>query len=131
VADLALELGLDGIIATNTTISREGLRSAPDTVAGIGDGGLSGAPLEARALEVLTRLRARVGSRLVLIAVGGIGSVESAWARIRAGATLVQFYTALVYEGPGFPARIWAGLRRCAREEGLARVQDGVGTAVK
>jgi dihydroorotate dehydrogenase len=100
VADLAIEVGLDGIIATNTTLGRDHLRSPASQVAACGAGGLSGAPLKARALEVLRRLRARVGRRLVLIAVGGIESADDAWERLRAGATLVQLYTGFVYGGP-------------------------------
>src|SRR5579859_129896 len=93
VADLAAELGLDGIIATNTTISRDGLVSPAAQVAAAGPGGLSGAPLGPRSLEVLRLLRARAGDRLVLIAAGGIETPDDAWERIRAGATLVQGYT--------------------------------------
>jgi len=100
VADLALELGLDGIIATNTTVSRDGLASPAAEVAAAGAGGLSGPPLRARALEVLTRLRERAGDRLVLIAAGGIETPDDAGERLRAGATLVQAYTAFVYGGP-------------------------------
>ena len=110
VADLALELGLDGIIATNTTVSRDGLASPPAEVAAAGAGGLSGPPLRARALEVLTRLRARAGDRLVLIAAGGIETPDDAWERLRAGATLVQAYTGFVYGGPLWPRRMHAGL---------------------
>jgi len=106
VADLALALGLDGIIATNTTISREGLRTPSAEVAALGAGGISGAPLKARALEVLRRLRERVGERLVLIAAGGIETADDVWERLQAGATLVQVYTAFVYGGPTFPARL-------------------------
>ena len=80
VADLALELGLDGIIATNTTIARTGLATPEATVAALGAGGLSGAPLKARSLAVLRRLRARVGARVTLIAVGGIETADDAWA---------------------------------------------------
>ncbi len=112
VADLALELGLDGIIATNTTVSRDGLASPPAEVAAAGAGGLSGPPLRARALEVLTRLRARAGDRLVLIAAGGIETPDDAWERLRAGATLVQAYTAFVYGGPLWPRQMHAGLAR-------------------
>src|SRR5438309_1262012 len=83
-ADRALELGLDGIIATNTTGSRDGLASSPGEVAAAGAGGLSGPPLRARALAVLERLRARAGDRLVLIAVGGIETPQDAWERLRA-----------------------------------------------
>lgn len=127
VADLAIELGLDGIIATNTTIGREGLRTSPRRVESLGAGGLSGAPLRHRALAVLRRLRARVGDRLVLVAAGGIGTPEDAWDRIRAGATLVQVYTAFVYEGPGLPGHLARGLAELARAEGFTRIQDAVG----
>ena len=115
VADLALELGLDGIIATNTTVSRAGLASPAAEVAAAGAGGLSGPPLRARSLEVLRRLRARAGDRLVLIAAGGIETPDDAWERLRAGATLVQAYTGFVYGGPLWPRRIHAGLARRIR----------------
>jgi dihydroorotate dehydrogenase len=117
VADLAVELGLDGIIATNTTVSRDGLASPPSDVAKAGAGGLSGPPLRDRALAVLIRLRARTGDRLVLIAAGGIETPEDAWARLRAGATLVQAYTGFIYGGPLWPRRIHTGLARRARAE--------------
>ncbi|MGA4543636.1 quinone-dependent dihydroorotate dehydrogenase [Uniformispora flossi] len=100
VADLALELGLDGIIATNTTIGRDGLRSSRAEVEACGAGGLSGAPLKARSLEVLRRLRARVGDRIVLVGVGGVENAADVWERLEAGATLVQGYTGFIYEGP-------------------------------
>jgi dihydroorotate dehydrogenase len=118
VADLALELGLDGIIATNTTVSRAGLASPAAEVAAAGAGGLSGPPLRARALEVLTRLHARAGDRLVLIAAGGIETPDDAWERLRAGATLVQAYTGFVYGGPLWPRRMHAGLARRIRAAG-------------
>ena len=110
VADLALEIGLDGIIATNTTISREGLRSHPSEIEEIGAGGLSGRPLRARALDVVRQLRGRVGDRLTLIGVGGITTPRDAQERIAAGADLVQGYTAFIYEGPLWPRRIARGL---------------------
>jgi dihydroorotate dehydrogenase len=109
VADLALELGLDGIIATNTTISREGLRDSA-AVADAGQGGMSGAPLKRRSLEVLTRLHDRCGKRLTLIAAGGITTPADAEARLAAGATLLQAYTAFIYEGPFWPSRVQRGL---------------------
>jgi dihydroorotate dehydrogenase len=112
VADLALALGLDGIIATNTTLSRAGLASPPSVVAAAGAGGLSGPPLRGRSLAVLRRLRARAGDRLVLIAAGGIETPEDAWERLRAGATLVQAYTGFVYGGPLWPRRMHGGLAR-------------------
>jgi len=118
VADLAVELGLDGIIATNTTISRAGLASSPSEVAAAGAGGLSGPPLRERALAVLARLRARTGDRLVLIAAGGIETPDDAWARLGAGATLVQAYTGFIYGGPLWPRRMHAGLARRVRAPG-------------
>jgi dihydroorotate dehydrogenase len=123
VADLALELGLDGIIATNTTISRAGLASSPSEVAAAGAGGLSGPPLRDRALAVLVRLRARTGDRLVLIAAGGIETPDDAWARLRAGATLVQDYTGFIYGGPLWPRHMHAGLARRVRADGLSSVR--------
>jgi dihydroorotate dehydrogenase len=115
VADLALELGLDGIIATNTTVSRARLASPAAEVAAAGAGGLSGPPLQTRSLAVLRRLRARAGDRLVLVAAGGIETPDDAWERLRAGATLVQAYTGFVYGGPLWPRRMHAGLARRIR----------------
>jgi dihydroorotate dehydrogenase len=115
VADLAVELGLDGIIATNTTISRDGLTTPADEVKAAGAGGLSGPPLKARSLEVLKRLHKKAGDRLVLIAAGGIDTPDDAWERLRAGATLVQAYTGFVYGGPFWPRRINRELARRTR----------------
>jgi len=127
IADLALELRIDGIIATNTTISREGLSTPRDRVEALGNGGLSGEPLRERSLQVLRRLRARVGSQLVLIAAGGISTADDAWQRILAGATLVQIYSALVYEGPGLPNRIARGLLDRLDSTGFASISEAVG----
>jgi dihydroorotate dehydrogenase len=103
VADLAVALGLDGIIATNTTISRDGLSTDAEAVAAIGAGGLSGRPLTVRANDVMRALRARVGDDLTLIGVGGITTPDDARERLAAGATLLQAYTAFIYEGPWWP----------------------------
>jgi dihydroorotate dehydrogenase len=126
VADLALELGLDGIIATNTTICRDGLASPAAEVTAAGAGGLSGPPLRDRALAVLTRLHARAGDRLVLIAAGGIETPEDAWARLAAGATLVQAYTGFIYGGPLWPRRMHAGLAQRIRESAVRDAQRRV-----
>ncbi|NHU84078.1 quinone-dependent dihydroorotate dehydrogenase [Kocuria sp. JC486] len=117
VADLAMELGLDGIVATNTTIAREGLGlvTDPAVVESYGAGGLSGVPLRARSLEVLRTLKAHVGDRLALVAVGGVTSAEDAGEALAAGADLVQGYTAFLYEGPFWAARVVKGLRRLSR----------------
>jgi len=129
IADLALELGLDGIIATNTTVTRDHLATAPADVDAAGAGGLSGAPLKHRALHVLRQLRARVGDRLVLVAAGGIETPDDAWERIQAGANLLQAYTGFVYGGPLWPRRIQQGLARRAREAGFTSIQQAVGTS--
>jgi dihydroorotate dehydrogenase len=128
VADLALDLGLDGIIATNTTISRNGLTTDTAQVKAIGPGGVSGAPLKKRSLAVLHRLRARVGDRLVLVSVGGIETADDAWARIEAGATLVQAYTGFVYGGPLWPRRIHHGLGRRTRLAGYTSISQATGS---
>jgi dihydroorotate dehydrogenase len=109
IADLALGIELDGLIATNTTISRDGLldHKAIDRA---GAGGLSGAPLKARSLEVLKRVHARVGDHLCLIAAGGIETPQDAIDRLAAGATLLQAYTAFIYQGPAWPRRIQQAL---------------------
>lgn len=127
IADLALELRIDGIIATNTTISRSGLSTPEAEVAELGNGGLSGAPLRERSLNVLKRLRARVGDRLLLVAAGGIETADDAWQRIVAGATLVQVYSALIYDGPSLPSRIARGLAARVASAGLANISEAVG----
>ncbi|GAA4825100.1 quinone-dependent dihydroorotate dehydrogenase [Nocardioides caeni] len=110
VADMALDLGLAGIIATNTTISRDGLRSDHAKVEACGAGGLSGAPLRERSTEVVRLLRERVGDRLTLIGVGGIGTPQDARERLAAGADLVQVYSGLIYGGPSWPRQVLKGL---------------------
>jgi dihydroorotate dehydrogenase len=112
VADLAVEIGLDGIVATNTTIGRAGLTAPADEVAALGAGGLSGPVLRERSLDVLRRLRKRVGDDMTIIGVGGITTPEDAAERLAAGATLLQGFTGFIYEGPFWAARIHKGLRR-------------------
>ena len=100
VVALALEIGLDGLVATNTTISREGLLTSAGQVEAIGAGGLSGAPLRERATEVVRYLAERSGGRLTIIASGGIFTAADAHEKIAAGASLVQVWTGFIYEGP-------------------------------
>ena len=109
VGELARSSGLEGIIATNTTVSRDGLRTDPTEVEALGAGGLSGPVLRRRSLEVLRILRAH-DSRIAIVSVGGITTVDDARNRLRAGADLVQAYTGFVYGGPMWPRRIVAGL---------------------
>jgi dihydroorotate dehydrogenase len=111
VAELALRIGLDGIIATNTTLSRAGLQTPSAEVEAMGDGGLSGPPVAARSREVLRRLRDRVPANFCIISVGGVTSSADVAQRLADGATLVQGYTAFLYEGPLWAARVIRGLR--------------------
>ncbi|MBP3948216.1 quinone-dependent dihydroorotate dehydrogenase [Corynebacterium sp. Marseille-P3884] len=130
VADLALELGLAGIVATNTTISRERLITDATRVEEMGAGGISGAPLNDRSLEVLKRLRSRVGDRLALISVGGISTPEQAWERIAAGASLLQGYTPFIYGGLGWIRRIHRGLAKQVKAHGLENIGAAVGSGL-
>ncbi|QHC66497.1 quinone-dependent dihydroorotate dehydrogenase [Rathayibacter sp. VKM Ac-2759] len=111
VAGLAVRLGLDGIIATNTTLSRDGLQTDPAVVERAGAGGLSGAPLAARSLEVLHLIRAVVPASFCVVSVGGVETAADVQARLDAGATLVQGYTAFIYRGPLWGRAVNRGLR--------------------
>jgi dihydroorotate dehydrogenase len=120
----ALDHKIAGLIVSNTTISRPVLRSQHAGEAG----GLSGAPLRDLALAQLRRFYAAAGGELPLIGAGGIASADDAWARIRAGASLVQLYSALVYEGPGVARRIVRGLERLMRRDGFTSIAEAVGS---
>jgi dihydroorotate dehydrogenase len=124
VAEVALASGVDAVIATNTTLSREGLKSRHRGETG----GLSGAPLFARSTRVLARLSHLTQGRLPLIGVGGIGSAEDAWAKIRAGASAVQLYSAMVYRGLSLVTGIALGLDARLAAGGFANVAEAVGT---
>ena len=123
IVAVTLASGIEGVIATNTTLARPALTSAQAHESG----GLSGKPLFAPSTAILRRLRERVGDRLVLVGVGGVSSGADAYAKIRAGASLVQLYTALAYEGPGLVARIKSELRACLARDGFAHVGDAIG----
>jgi len=128
VADLAVDLGLAGIVATNTTISRAGLRTPTPQVDDLGAGGLSGPPVADRSLEVLRRLYARIGGKLALVSVGGISTIDQAWERILAGADLLQIYTGFIYGGPVLVKEINEGIAERVRAAGFSCVADAVGT---
>lgn len=123
IADVALASGIDGIIATNTTLSRDGLTSAHRKETG----GLSGAPLMKRSTQVLARLSMLTKGKLALIGVGGVSSAEDALAKIKAGASAVQLYSALVYGGIGLAARIATDLDALLQNDGLDSVGQAVG----
>jgi dihydroorotate dehydrogenase len=129
IGRLALRLSLDGIIATNTTVTRDGLASAPAKVEPLGAGGLSGPPLAVKAKRVLRTLHGVVGTKMALISVGGIETGQDAWERICAGASLVQIYTSFIWGGPLTPKRINRALLRKVREKGLGSIQDAIGRA--
>lgn len=124
IARVAEDAGLSGIIATNTTLSRDGLASPHRGEAG----GLSGAPLFRKSTQVLARLSVLTGGRLPLIGVGGISTAEEAYAKIRAGAHAVQLYSALVYSGLSLAAGIARGLDALLQRDGFANVAEAVGT---
>ncbi len=125
ICRITLDRKLDALIVSNTTITRPPLRSRHAGEAG----GLSGEPLRELALQRLRDFRSASGGQIPLIGVGGIASAEDAWQRIRAGASLVQIYSALVYEGPGLVRRIVAGLGERLRREGMTTIAQAVGTA--
>ncbi len=124
IAEVAITRGLDALIVANTTISRPPLKSRD-----VGEaGGLSGEPLRSLALQRLRDFRKASGGAIPLIGVGGIASAEHAWARIRAGASLVQLYSAMVYEGPGIARRILGGLEALMRRDGFSAIAEAVGS---
>ncbi|MEO0819732.1 MAG: quinone-dependent dihydroorotate dehydrogenase [Pseudomonadota bacterium] len=126
IVEAALWHGLAGIVATNTTVAREGLRDRRAAEAG----GLSGRPLFARSTAVLGQLRRLAGERLALVGVGGVGSAEEAYAKIRAGASAVQLYSALAYGGLSLAGDIARGLDALLARDGFARVAEAVGADI-
>lgn len=128
IADVTLSSGIEGIIATNTTIARPPwLKSAKASESG----GLSGAPLMAPSTAILKALRQRVGAKLTLVGVGGISSGADAYAKIRAGASLVQLYSALAYQGPSLIGRIKRELLTCLARDGFSTIVDAVGADLR
>ena len=104
--EIVERLNIDGIVATNTTVSREGLKTPAGKITSIGSGGMSGAPLTARSLEMVRYIHQKSEGKLPIIAVGGIMCVQDALNMLDAGATLIQIYTGFIYEGPALARRI-------------------------
>jgi dihydroorotate dehydrogenase len=121
IAAVALAHQLDGLIVSNTTLSRDGLKNQVNAKEA---GGLSGAPLFARSTAVLAKMRKRVGPDMPIVGVGGVASAEDALEKIRAGADLVQLYSCMVYEGPGLPATIVRGLSKLLDKSGARSIRD-------
>ncbi len=124
IARIAMDRHLNGLIVANTTISRPHLRSGAAGEAG----GLSGAPLRDLALTRLRDFRDATGGAMPLIGVGGIATAQDAWTRIRAGASLIQLYTAMIYDGPGIARAITCGLEALMRRDGFATIAEAVGS---
>lgn len=124
IARIAVERRLGALIVSNTTISRPALRSRHAAE----PGGLSGAPLRSLALERLRDFRKATGGTIPLVGVGGIGNADDAWARIRAGASLIQLYSAMVYEGPDLARRIVRGLEKRMQRDGFSSIAEAVGS---
>jgi len=127
IVDLARKYGVDGFIATNTASDRESLETPDSVLEKIGSGGLSGRPIEGRSTHLVRYLYRLTGGKLPIIGVGGVFSAEDAYRKIRAGASLIQVYTGLVYEGPSLVRRIKEGLIELLDKDRFVRVSDAVG----
>jgi dihydroorotate dehydrogenase len=127
IAAVASRTSVTGIIATNTTIRREGLKSSAEEIQACGDGGLSGLPLRAPSNRMISRLYKLTAGKIPLIGVGGIFDAEDAWEKICAGASLVQLYTGFIYQGPGIVADINEGLQKIINREGMRSLDEAVG----
>jgi dihydroorotate dehydrogenase len=124
VIEVGLAMGITGVIATNTTLARDGLRGAAASEVG----GLSGRPLAPKSAAIVGEIAAMLNGQIPLIAVGGVSSAEDAYARMRSGASLVQLYTALVYEGPWLIQQIKQGLAKLLRRDNYANLRDAIGS---
>jgi dihydroorotate dehydrogenase len=127
IVDVARRAGVAGLIATNTTVSRGGLRTPTERVASFGEGGVSGAPLRKRSTQIVAALRRLTRGTPEIIGVGGVFTAEDAWEKICAGAGLVQIYTGFIYEGAGVVRRINEGLAALLEREGFTKLDDAVG----
>jgi dihydroorotate dehydrogenase len=128
IVEVAQRNNIAGLIATNTTTARAGLRTPASTVQSFGEGGLSGAPLRPRALQVIASLYNLTGGAMPLIGVGGIFSAHDAWEMISAGASLIQVYTGLIYQGPAIAKTLNEDLRRIISSEGFVSMDEAVGS---
>jgi dihydroorotate dehydrogenase len=131
IADVIKRLNIDGIIATNTTTSRDHLQTDAARVAAFGEGGLSGRPLKDRSTRIIAELYELTGGSIPLIGVGGIFTAEDAWEKICAGASLVQLYTGFIYQGPRIAKQINEGLANIIRREGFTTLDKAVGSRAK
>src|SRR5882672_7888107 len=128
IVQVAADANVAGIIATNTTVNRNGLETSAAQVEAFGEGGLSGAPLQARSNEVIALIYRLTGGKLPIIGVGGVFTAADAWKKICAGASLIQIYTGFIYEGPGVARRINEGLAEILTNAGFHSLDDAVGS---
>ena len=127
ILDVVKKENIDGIIATNTTTSRDNLNSTKRKVAACGEGGLSGRPLRSRSTDIVAQIYRLTEGRIPIIGVGGIFTAKDAWEKICAGASLVQLYTGFIYEGPFVARKINRGLLEIMKREGVSHLQDAIG----
>ncbi len=131
IVEVATSFKVAGLIATNTTINREGLQTSHAEIERFGEGGLSGAPLGQRSNEVIALIYRLSRGQLPIIGVGGVFSAADAWEKICAGASLIQLYTGFIYEGPSVARRINEGLAEIVRHEGFRTLDEAVGSRAK
>jgi len=131
IVEVAMRSGIAGMIATNTTVHREGLKTSPAKLAEYGEGGLSGAPLQDRSDDVVSLIYRLTRGELPTIGVGGVFTAEDAWKKICAGASLIQLYTGFIYEGPRVAHRINEGLAKILKREGFRTLDEAVGCSLK
>ena len=131
IVDIATRLKIAGLIATNTTVSRDGLQTTQVEVEACGEGGLSGAPLRKRSNEVIELIYRQTCGEMPIIGVGGVFNAEDAWEKICAGASLIQLYTGFIYEGPGVAQRINEGLAAILQREGFRSLDEAIGCRLK
>lgn len=127
IVEIAVRVKLDGIIATNTTTSRDALQTSREKVAACGEGGLSGAPLRSRSTAMIASLYRLTRGRMTIIGVGGVFTARDAWEKISAGASLIQLYTGLIYQGIGVAREINDGLAEILSRQGLSSLDEAVG----
>jgi dihydroorotate dehydrogenase len=125
--DIARAEGISGIVAVNTTVDRQGLRTPTERVEAMGLGGISGRPLRKRALELVSRIHSQTEGAIPIVGVGGIFTAQDAWERIRAGASLLQLYTGFIYQGPTIARDINRGLLALMRRDGIRSIEEVVG----
>ena len=128
---MSTKVGIHGIIATNTSVERAGLVTPHERLQRIGDGGLSCRPLRDRSTQIIRSLYKKSEGKIPIIGVGGIFRAEDAYDKICAGATLVQMYTGLIYEGPGLVKKIKKGLAQLLEDDGFRTVQEAIGSKNK